>query len=453
MDRHTAKPGEYVAIEYKDGNIEHMPGPFSIYSNPVRHTAVEVKKAHQLATPTDCVVVIAANSRSASVGAISNSHSSGAKKTDHPVHQRKLSGVIGVHAERLVDDFAVVAGTVAAAAPTIAEAAAPQVNRRIVCGPTNFIPNVNETVVKLAWMMNPAAPMRTDPFSVHVHSDSSKHEAPVEFDILSTRPFRFPASVPLTTAKGLTLTVDYDFGLRIVDVALAISGADPVAAVWLALQADLAKVGQKLAATYLETLDPSHSFAAAKTYEAMRIKATDVGLEVLDVQVKRVSMPAALKREQDAVIAANAQHQTEMDATKRAAQVQQAAAEAKLQQAAQDEQIATAEFEAAARKERHEHLLNTARQSHALQLEDERRASHLACTKDEHALLAGFLGQLKSVDVDLTAYLTSMAPAAAGTIRLADPRRQVAAATGLDPDTPSAAAAAAAVGATSGNRV
>lgn len=441
MDRHTAKPGEYVAIEYKDGNIEHRPGPFSLYNNPVRHTAVQVRQALQLATPTDCVVVIAANS--SSNGSIAPRASRGPRKTDHPVYvgaaaataprcQKRQTGL-----EDEDDAFLMTENPMRVAN----RPALPQVNRRVVCGPHNFIPNVNETVVSNSWMMDPAAPMRPTPFS----AKDADMQVPVVFDIISTRPFRFPATVPLTTASGLTLTVDFDFGLRIAEVELAIAGGDPIAAVWLALQADLAREGQKLAAKYLETLDPSQSFARlGETYKGMSAKAAAVGLEVLDVQVKRVSMPAELKRGQDAVIAANTKHQAEMDATKRAAQVQQAAAEAKLQRAAQDEQIATAEFDAASRKEQHQHQLNAARQAHELELDAKRQDAQLTATKQGHGLLADFLGQLKAVDVDLTAYLTSMAPAPAGSsCAAADPRRQVANAAGLDSNMPSASSAAA----------
>merc|ERR1712166_509902 len=186
--------------------------------------------------------------------------------------------------------------------------------------------------------------------------------------------------------------------------------------------------------------DPSQFFASVDTYEAMASKAKAVGLDVVDVQVKNVVMPAELKRAQDAAMTANARHQAEMDATKRSAEVQRAAAQQRLNCSVQDEQIATAAFAAASRAELHEHQLNTSRQAHGLELEAHRREAQLGATKDEHALLAGFLGQLKAVDVDLTAYLTSMAPAAAAAHT--DPRNQVASAAGLDPKTPSARAAA-----------
>ena len=65
MDRYTAKPGPgeyvYVAIEYRDGKIEHHLGPYSTYHNPVHHTSMEVRSAVQLVTPTDCAVVVSAS--------------------------------------------------------------------------------------------------------------------------------------------------------------------------------------------------------------------------------------------------------------------------------------------------------------------------------------------------------------------------------------------------------
>ncbi len=42
LEQHRAKPGEYLAVRYKDGRSEHLCGPVAIWRDPVRHESVAV---------------------------------------------------------------------------------------------------------------------------------------------------------------------------------------------------------------------------------------------------------------------------------------------------------------------------------------------------------------------------------------------------------------------------
>jgi hypothetical protein len=43
LTRFTARPDEYVLISHKDGRIEHVRGPVTMFLNPVHHDGMEVR--------------------------------------------------------------------------------------------------------------------------------------------------------------------------------------------------------------------------------------------------------------------------------------------------------------------------------------------------------------------------------------------------------------------------
>lgn len=57
LDRCKAEAHEYLKLRYRDGRVEHIHGPISMYINPALHDAVEVKQGVQLGTKDDCITV------------------------------------------------------------------------------------------------------------------------------------------------------------------------------------------------------------------------------------------------------------------------------------------------------------------------------------------------------------------------------------------------------------
>ena len=45
LGRYSAGPDEYLAIEYKDGTREHVPGPANVWRDPVAHCTIQVRAA------------------------------------------------------------------------------------------------------------------------------------------------------------------------------------------------------------------------------------------------------------------------------------------------------------------------------------------------------------------------------------------------------------------------
>jgi hypothetical protein len=57
LDRYTAKPGQYVLVEKKNGQVEHIHGPAMMFKNPVLHEHMSVLDGISLESSSDCVIV------------------------------------------------------------------------------------------------------------------------------------------------------------------------------------------------------------------------------------------------------------------------------------------------------------------------------------------------------------------------------------------------------------
>lgn len=45
LTRHRAEPAEYLAVQYRDGRLEHIPGPACVWFDPVEHESVVARRA------------------------------------------------------------------------------------------------------------------------------------------------------------------------------------------------------------------------------------------------------------------------------------------------------------------------------------------------------------------------------------------------------------------------
>jgi hypothetical protein len=57
LDRHVAEADEYLVISHRDGTIEHVRGPTSLWETPVSHRSVKVEKAIVLENSASCIFV------------------------------------------------------------------------------------------------------------------------------------------------------------------------------------------------------------------------------------------------------------------------------------------------------------------------------------------------------------------------------------------------------------
>eukprot|EP00545_Synedropsis_sp_CCMP1620_P011721 CAMPEP_0119014670 /NCGR_PEP_ID=MMETSP1176-20130426/10160_1 /TAXON_ID=265551 /ORGANISM="Synedropsis recta cf, Strain CCMP1620" /LENGTH=368 /DNA_ID=CAMNT_0006967885 /DNA_START=50 /DNA_END=1156 /DNA_ORIENTATION=+ len=68
LDPFKAEAQQYLAVKYRDGTVEHMPGPINLYLNPVVHDSIQVQDGTKLESKDDCIVVFSSRQESHAVG-------------------------------------------------------------------------------------------------------------------------------------------------------------------------------------------------------------------------------------------------------------------------------------------------------------------------------------------------------------------------------------------------
>eukprot|EP00658_Telonema_sp_P-2_P020187 TRINITY_DN1796_c0_g2_i1.p1 TRINITY_DN1796_c0_g2~~TRINITY_DN1796_c0_g2_i1.p1 ORF type:complete len:326 (-),score=83.94 TRINITY_DN1796_c0_g2_i1:1321-2298(-) len=127
LDRFVADQGEYLKIRYRDGRKEHLRGPCAQFEDPMEHTSIEVLPAISL-DAFETVVVYREIGRS----------NDGAKVPTQP----------------LLIDQVIVDGPKSQRATPVTIAASESVEKRLVRGPTVFIPAANEWLHEFCWHGN-----------------------------------------------------------------------------------------------------------------------------------------------------------------------------------------------------------------------------------------------------------------------------------------------------------
>ena len=193
LDRAKAGPFEYLRVEHRSGNVEHLRGPRALWVNPVLHERVTVEKALHLTSPAEAVVVYRASIGEAAAPAASDGKA--ARDGEASPQLRGFEAILakGGPVERL--------------------------RRVVVRGPTVFAPAFGERVHEFRW-------------------------ASGSFRTLQLSPSTLPLAAPLTTRDGATATVALRAGYEIEDVEkLLDGGGDLPAELASSLRSDLIALG------------------------------------------------------------------------------------------------------------------------------------------------------------------------------------------------------------------
>lgn len=136
LDRYSAKAEEYLRVEFVDGRVEHLPGPVSLYKNPVYHSRVEIQEVVKLRSKAEFAVVytkvagaIADVSAPATADDEDASKGIEMKPSAKPLYHSVRSGL---------------PSSEPTSEPSFSSSTS--LVRRIVQGPTAFMPSVSEEV-------------------------------------------------------------------------------------------------------------------------------------------------------------------------------------------------------------------------------------------------------------------------------------------------------------------
>ena len=115
LDRHVADPSQYLSVKFRDGRTDHRRGPVALFFDPCVHETMGVQDAYKLGA-NEALVVYAESGEAAATDA----------KPARASNQGDQEG-------------------------------AQQVQRRIIRGPSVFIPSASEWVHKFSWHGAPSS--------------------------------------------------------------------------------------------------------------------------------------------------------------------------------------------------------------------------------------------------------------------------------------------------------
>jgi len=419
LQRRVASQSQFLLVQYKDGSEEHKLGPIELIFHPLEHERIEVREATKLAANE--AIVVYRRHRGVSPQAPRDSIEKPAELTAKV--QVMSAGNMGG----------------AGAIPVLVTEAAGRegasyVERRVVHGPSVFMPNAAEWLHTFDWHGTPPA-SGIGKGSKTGHAGDFKVPHALQFQVIRCMPDQMYLSVrDVRTIDDASLTVHLMlfYELKSIETMLD-STNDLIGDMINSTSADVMTFASKL--TYELFLQQTNELSDVVNFPILSSRMEQTGCALLKVVYRGYSASQALQEMHDQAISRRTRLRLEADAAReeqekrsmelrcrqersiQEQELEERAARHKLTVAAlereeliktEDEahsralryaqEKATIEFEA--ERAKHDEILRREREAHDL------AARQLAtAAAEEHKKYEG----LKALGVDLTQYLCALA--------------------------------------------
>ena len=244
LERHAAGPGQYLVVRFKDGRTEHVHGPASVWFHPVEHESIAVEQA--LSLDANEAIVVYAEDRATGPGS--------------------APGTAGTDASR--------------------------VTRRIVRGPSLFMPAANEWLHEFRWHgADPADPRRKVPRALRFNKLRVIPDQ-MYFDVEDVR-----------TADDALLAVKLMLFFELADVDTMLDQThDPVADFVNAVSADVIDFAAGL--SFEQFKERTGALGEMSTYRQLTGRAERIGYRINKVVYRGYQATAKLQSMHDGAIEA-----------------------------------------------------------------------------------------------------------------------------------------------------
>jgi len=390
---HRAGKQEYIVVKYKDGRQENLPGPRTMFENPVEHDSVDVKSATQvnnseaLVIYRDCRATAGANT-----GNVSAAQETGL-----------LSSV--VESKDVRSDHSI--------------------SRRVLYGPALFVPHADEWVHHFTWTCmlggfsgsDSDADARNDgsePLqAARPRGTSGAVETKRKFSKLQLNTQAMHYTVTrVRTSDEASLDISLVVCYLLIDIEKMLDAtSDPMRDISQALTADVTKFGTGCSLEGL--LEKSSGLSDLANFPTLCARSVEVGFKICSVTYRWYSVSHELEKMLDQTITSRHKHrlqQEELEAEQQlqtlrlesemALSAQQNAREQQKKELALSLQEQQDKFDASKRRLQHEQQL-------AMQAEAFHQRMGLAGKQDQ-ATVAALVG-LKEIGIDLNRYLEILA--------------------------------------------
>jgi hypothetical protein len=336
MQHYVAHPGSFLIVRYRDGRQEHFPGPAHRWFDPRVHLSIEKEESVQL-TAEEAVVVYTEEDS--------------------------------------------------------------EVSRRIVYGPTSFVPDPGEWLHTFSW---------------HGSVGGQKVPNALVFQKLWQLPDQMYHDVEeVRTADDAVITVRLMIFFRLLDIdKLLATSHDPIGDFVNAATSDVIEYVRRF--SFDEFKQKSDQLNRLQTYAQLTGRAEQCGYKIDNVVYRGYGAPAALQQMHEKATESRTRLQLEKATEQQAQELEDLKLERTMARAAREREAEQSSFTHRADLERRklaEDLdAETARRDGKRRMELLDAREKLALATDDDSRRRTHLASLKELGVDLTAYLTADRP-------------------------------------------
>lgn len=363
LDRFVAQPNEYLMVKLKDGRKEHIQGPFAMFKDPVVHQSITVEPALQL-NDSEVVVVYSEPERQVSaVELIAEEREKFEEEKKKAIAEDKKSG------KKLKFDPS---SRSRSPSPPRAQGGIP---RRLVKGPTQFIPKASEWTHEFKW-------------HGRIPENKTKYKAgELQFTKLRTLPSTLYYNVSeCRTSDDAELEVKLMLFYHMTDLEQMLDTThDPIGEILNGLCADVIRFCSER--TFLQFVQDTAKLNELDAFKVLQQRAARVGFAIDKVVFRGYMASSALQAMHNQAVSMRTKLRLETESQEQEEALHDMKLKKNMERAAREEEMA-------ARKHQH-----------GLRLQAEAHTQKMAQLRAESEQETKFLAELGAKGVDLTRYL------------------------------------------------
>lgn len=365
LTRHKAQSHQFIGVSHRDGRVEHIEGPAELYENPAYHDNVWVEDGYRLASSSECIVTF-----------VSNRGNEGEER-NLVGRERKETNA---HTKDVHDSSSYIFSE-------------NTISKRIIHGPTLFLPKPNEKVYTFSW--SSLSPSQND-------DGRKKFQILKMFDSISVM-----STIP--TADGFAFDVNLILSFKITSIDKLLENKDPMKELQNGLHFDSQTLGKEFPSETLKTKKESciAKLTSINTYPSLMTGAHKCGLNVEYIQVKSISLCSTLCKQIEKEQSLAAEVRTNISNKTHSSEIRDLEFEARLKKIEEEAALKREQIMINDKLDSEHHEFKLAALERRLKYEkyEAEAMSDIMKVKEDNVL--EFLSKMKNMGVDMTKFMTT----------------------------------------------
>lgn len=366
LTRHKVESHQYLRVSHRDGRVEHITGPAILYENPAYHDSVCVQDGYRLCSSSECVFTFT---------------STNATET-----QKNDSNILKVMKNEENDELE---------QPRVFPSTTENiVTKRIIHGPTLFVPGPCEHVHTFSWSTTPTT-----------ENDDGKKASFNILHMAGTSPLE--ATIP--TVDGFSFDVSLIMSYEITSSDKVIEHQDPMKYLHNSLLFDSQTLGDSFSNETLKTKkeDVVSMLSDVSTYPSLMKTAHKCGIKIDSIQVTTIVLCSALCEQIDKEQSLSANIRSEVAKKTHSYKIREMELEDQRKRVEEEATLKRMQVMTNDKLDLESHRLKLAALERRIELEKHETEAKRDLEKVNEEAVMEFLTKMKLMGVDMTKFMTT----------------------------------------------